>query len=82
MTTTQKITARQEFIQNWESLKSTNLFDLTKNQRTVGKKTENSYSTGSIKGWEHSRGGNILRKWLSDQGKFSAIRAGQKLQNS
>ena len=48
----------------------------------MGKKTENSYSTGSIKGWEHSRGGNILRKWLSDQGKFSAIRAGQKLQNS
>ena len=49
-----------------------------KNQRTVGKKTENRYPTGSIQ----QSGGNIFRKWLSDQGKFSAIRGGQKLQNS
>ena len=48
------------------------------NQRTVGKKTENSYPIGCIK----QSGGNRLRKWLSDQGKFSAIRVGQKLQNS
>ena len=44
-----------------------------KNQRTVGKKTENRYPTGSIQ----QSGGNIFRKWLSDQGKFSVIREGK-----
>ena len=38
----------------------------------------NNYPTGSFK----QSGGNILKKWLSDQRKFSAIRVGQKLQNS
>ena len=39
---------------------------------------ENSYPTGSNKqsGWEY------FEKQLSEQGRFSEIRVGQKLQNS